>query len=210
MIRKSDPYFFITYPNPGQFPGLEVRQHLDDVFSRLCEHLMNMTSFPKGQKDPPGYIDKISIPSGHDWWKNILSKLARCRILLPLYSERYFTSTTCGKEWHAFSIRQRLHEKATGGTPHAILPILWTPMAPEDMPRVAQEIQSHTLGMPALYHSEGLYGLAVNRAYRDEYELALWGIAKTIVNKARSTQLRACDPEIFQDLENIFDEEDPK
>lgn len=200
----SDPYFFLTYAHAPRVEGQSKDpDHLfEKIHTDLSVHIMQMTSHPHDAE--VGYMDR-RIRAGDDWWKDITSRLVRCRVLLALYSDRYFASESCGREWHAFTAREEIHEKVTGNTVHAVVPILWTPVDPAEMPPIVQPRQFIRSGLPERYNEEGLYGLAANGTYRDDYDVSTYEIAKTIVRIAKSTQLRPCETSQLPDLENVFE-----
>jgi hypothetical protein len=201
---RGDPYFFMTYAHAPPIPGQE--DDPDELFVRvrtdLSRHIMHLTDHPANSE--VGFMDRWSIPPGAGWLDDIKKRLARCRVLLAFYSDRYFNSTWCGREWHAFTVREELHAFATGTRVHAIVPVLWTPV--ERMPEIVGRRQLISAGLCERYRREGLYGLAVSRAYEDDYHATTYEIAKAIVLTARSTRLRPCDPAAFPELRNVFEE----
>ncbi|WP_214108189.1 TIR-like protein FxsC [Acrocarpospora catenulata] len=201
--KTADPYFFLSYAHAPSIRGQDDPDYLiEQVLTDLSTHIMHMTDHPDG---PVGIIDR-HIPAGKAWKADILGALARCRVLLAFYSDRYFSSEWCGMEWHAFSVREDLHANLTGNPVHAIVPVFWTPVDQEDLPEVAQSRQFSFANMGDHYKSGGLYGLAARRRYRDDYDVATFEIAQNIVLTAKSTRLRPCGTQDFPDLRNVFDE----
>ncbi|MFE7836240.1 TIR-like protein FxsC [Streptomyces sp. NPDC057474] len=185
----SSPYFFLSHahtPNHdsrGADPILWVKK----LFDELCRHIMELTDLPKGAK--VGFLDQ-GIQVGARGTDELSVSLARCKVFVPLYSPRYFRSEQCGREWWAFSQRQVNH-RARGGVTRdsAIIPALWTSVEPAQMPQVARDLQFDHAAFGQDYADEGFYGLTKLRYHRDEYERAVYRLAKRIVRVANEGSL---------------------
>ncbi|MGW0839518.1 TIR-like protein FxsC [Streptomyces sp. NPDC002787] len=185
----SSPYFFLSYahtPNHDS-SGADPIVWVKKLFDGLCEHIMELTDLPKGAK--VGFLDQ-GIQVGTRWTDELSVNLARCKVFVPLYSPRYFRSAQCGREWWAFSQRQVNH-RARGGVAResAIIPALWVPVEPAQMPQVARDLQFNHATFGQDYADEGLYGLTKLRYLRDEYERAVYRLAKQIVRVANEAAL---------------------
>ncbi|GHH82770.1 hypothetical protein GCM10017771_07870 [Streptomyces capitiformicae] len=185
----SSPYFFLSYahtPNHdsgGADPNIWVRK----LYDGLCEHIMELTDLPRGAK--VGFLDQ-GMAVGTKWTDELSVNLARCKVFVPLYSPRYFISEQCGREWWAFSQRQ-VNQRARGGAQreNAIIPALWVPVEPAQMPQVARDLQFNHATFGQDYADEGFYGLTKLRYLQDEYERAVYRLAKQIVRVAKETDL---------------------
>jgi FxsC-like protein len=183
--NPSSPYFFLSYahtPNRdvrGADPNAWVRK----LYEGLCEHIMELTDLPWGAR--AGFMGQ-----GMGWTDELSVNLARCKVFVPLYSPRYFVSEQCGREWWTFSQRQ-VNQRARGGAPreNAIIPALWIPVEPAQMPQVARDLQFNHATFGQDYADEGFYALTKLRYLQDEYERAVYRLAKQIVRVARETDL---------------------
>ncbi|MEU6799997.1 TIR-like protein FxsC [Streptomyces neyagawaensis] len=185
----SSPYFFLSYAHTpshdssGGDPDVWVKK----LYDGLCEHIMGLTDLPRGAK--VGFLDeKMSV--GTEWTDELSMNLARCKVFVPLYSPRYFTSRQCGREWWVFSQRQ-ITQRARGGPArkNTIIPALWVPVEPAQMPQVASDLQFNHAAFGQDYADEGFYGLIKLRYFRDEYERAVYRLAKEIVRVAGEASL---------------------
>ena len=157
--------FFLSYSHtPRVFEDSPDPDHfVREFFRDLCHELVALD--PRwnrpgrsGSPGPPGFMDD-AIPNGGTWRRHLAAELASCRVFVPLYSRRYFTSKECGREWAVFRERQMAHVAQTGTPSDAVLPVLWQPPQPEDMPTVAQAVQWAQSGLPDSYIERGLFEL---------------------------------------------------
>ena len=168
---------------------------------------MELTDIPGGRQ--PGFMDRELRP-GHDWPRRITEALATCRVFIPLYSPRYFSSESCGKEWYAFHRRQVEHEANGGRHPEAIIPVLWVPVPDDRLPRVARSLQfdHHRLG--EVYARSGFSQLIRINQYADDYRLALHILADYMVRVAGGNPPATTDPLDFNSLDCAFGSEERK
>lgn len=159
---------------------------VERLFQDLCGHVMAMTDLPAGT--PAGFMDR-EIRSGEGWSERLGSVLATCRVFVPLFSPRYFASEMCGKEWYAFEQRA-IHHRARSNQPaEAIVPALWVPVPPSQLPGSAERIQFNHRDFGERYVSDGLYGLIKLRLFAQEYERAVYELAKRIVTVADTVRI---------------------
>ncbi|WP_406197550.1 TIR-like protein FxsC [Streptomyces europaeiscabiei] len=185
----SSPYFFLSHAHTPRHDssGADPSVWVKKLFDGLCEHIMELTDLPMGTK--VGFLDQ-GIQVGTRWTDELSANLARCKVFVPLYSPRYFRSKQCGREWWAFSQRQGDHRARGGGArDSAIIPALCTPVEPAHMPQVARDLQFNHAAFGRDYADEGFYGLTKLRCLRDEYERAVYRLAKQIVRVADGTSL---------------------
>lgn len=134
------------------------------------------------------------IRSGEGWSERLGEVLATCRVFVPLFSPRYFASEMCGKEWYAFAQRA-IHYRARHNQPaEAIVPALWVPVPPSQLPGPAERLQFNHRDFGDRYVSDGLYGLIKLRLFAEEYERAVYELAKRIVNVADTMRIGAGRP----------------
>jgi FxsC-like protein len=182
--EQGGPYFFLSYAHHPRIdpddPG-DPNMWVLKLFRDLSQEIMELTDLPAGRQ--PGFIDRDLRP-GYEWSRRITQALATCRVFIPLYSPRYFSSENCGKEWFAFHKRQVEHEANGGRHPEAIVPVLWVPVAEKSLPEVARSLQfdHHRLG--EVYVRGGFSQLIKINRYSDDYNEALRTLADHIVRVA--------------------------
>lgn len=159
---------------------------VERLFQDLCGHVMAMTDLPAGT--PAGFMDR-EIRSGEGWSERLGSVLATCRVFVPLFSPRYFASEMCGKEWYAFEQRAIHHRARSNQSAEAIVPALWVPVPPSQLPGSAERIQFNHRDFGERYVSDGLYGLIKLRLFAQEYERAVYELAKRIVTVADTVRI---------------------
>ncbi len=199
------PYFFLSY---GRTPSVEgdrqppdrnlVRFHQD-----LSRHIMQLTDLRAGIS--PGYLDRLT-EIGSAWETELKRELAKCQVLVPVYSPRFVASRWCGKEWQAFERRQQLQRDKQAFTRNAVVPVLWVPLPDDQLPPVLRGVQYVHDGVGQAYQQEGLYALMAAERW-GVYKRTTLAIARTIVSVARSSRLDPCTPSVFDDLGNAFEEE---
>ncbi|EFG06026.1 TIR-like protein FxsC [Streptomyces clavuligerus] len=187
------PYFFLSYAHTPRYGGggPDPDMWVERLFRDLCGHVMAMTDLPAGA--PAGFMDR-EIRSGEGWSERLGEALATCRVFVPLFSPRYFASEMCGKEWYAFAQRAIYHQAKHNRSAEAIVPALWVPMPPEHMPGPAKRLQFNHRDFGDRYVTDGLYGLIKLRIFAEEYEAAVYELAKRIVSVADSTRVAPGSP----------------
>ncbi|MET7311629.1 TIR-like protein FxsC [Streptomyces sp. NPDC005571] len=185
--RTASPYFFLSYAHtPGYGGGTEPDMWVERLFQDLCGHVMAMVDLPAGT--PVGFMDR-EIRDGEGWSERLADQLASCRVFVPLFSPRYFASKMCGQEWYAFEQRA-IHHRARSNQPaEAIVPALWVPVPPDQLPDPAERLQFNHRYFGDRYASDGLYGLIKLRVFAEEYERAVYELAKRIVSVADTVRL---------------------
>jgi FxsC-like protein len=197
----GNPYFFLSYAHTPRNDAGDTDPNIwvKKLYDGLCAHIMQMTDLPRGAR--AGFLDQ-GMAVGTRWTDELSENLARCKVFVPLYSPRYFLSEQCGREWWAFSQRQ-ISYWARGGPSreHAIIPALWVPVEPEELPLAAKELQFNHVSFGQDYAEEGFYGLTKLRYLRDEYDRAVYQLAKQIVRVARQTELH--EGQIYAEYESL-------
>ncbi|MEU9195579.1 TIR-like protein FxsC [Streptomyces hundungensis] len=193
---EQHPYFFLSYAHTPKSdpkdkdPNLWVQRFFRD----LCAHVMQLTPLPAGSA---GFMD-VQMQPGEGWQERLSEALAFCKVFVPLYSPRYFLSEQCGREWFAFSSRaaaQNTRNSSNNSNPvTGIVPALWVPVPTRQLPQPAERLQFNHATFGDEYADEGFYGLIKLNYLRDQYERAVYRLAKRIVNVAQQTQLEPGDP----------------
>jgi FxsC-like protein len=199
-VEPAAPYFFLGYAHTPEHAWV------NKLFQDLCAEIMERTTLPTASQ--VGFMDDNAIRLGADWREEVGSALANCRVFVPLYSPRYFTREECGKEWHAFAQRVLDHRARQSGNPSAIVPAIWTPVDPAEIPEVARRIQMNHQTLGSEYAREGFYTLIKNSLYTQSYVTAVQELAKSIITAAEDSQLRPCRVSDFGQLRNAFHEPD--
>ncbi|MGW5849522.1 TIR-like protein FxsC [Streptomyces sp. NPDC055254] len=197
------PYFFLSYAHTPRFGagGPDPDMWVERLFRDLCSHVMALTDLPAGSD--AGFMDR-EIRSGEGWSERLGAALATCRVFVPLFSPRYFASEMCGKEWFAFTQRL-IHRSAISNEPaDAIVPALWVPVPPAQLPGPAERLQFNHNTFGERYVTDGLYGLIKLRGYAEQYERAVYELAKRIVRVAESVRLESSRPVDYRVVPSAF------
>jgi FxsC-like protein len=206
---RDTPHFFLSYAHSPRYDGdaaggvstADPDVWAATLFRDLCGRVNAMAALPPGTQ--AGYL-ACDQRLGHDWRAGPAQALGRCRVFVPLYSRRYFQSEQCGKEWSAFSRRLRAPGGYGAGWPPAIVSGLWGPLEPDELPLAARAIGVDHAGLGSVYAQRGFYGIMKLSRYRAEYEQAVAGLARRIIDAARRPP--APDPGADYDaLPNAFD-----
>ncbi|NEA62606.1 TIR-like protein FxsC [Streptomyces sp. SID12488] len=199
--KGERPYFFLSYAHTpkNSFSDADPNTWVKKLYDGLCADIMQMTSLRPGAK--AGFLDQ-GMAVGAKWTDELSENLARCQVFVPLYSPRYFLSEQCGREWWAFSQRQINHrahhgENGEGG----IIPALWVPVEPAQLPRAAQDLQFNHADFGNDYAAEGFYGLTKLNYLKYDYQKAVYRLAQRIVRAAQTTQLE--EGQVYKQYESL-------
>jgi FxsC-like protein len=203
---EPDPYFFLSYAHShgltyvDEFRGDSlVKRFHDDLRERVRGLARDTGTAVVSAVDS-------DIPIGGLWPERISQGLARCRSFVALYSNEYFSSEHCGREWKTFATRLDTDHAMRGRRPEAIIPVLWQPVRDDAMPKCAKSLQYSRLDLTATYRAKGLnYLLRHMLEYRDEYEQVVVHLATQVVYVAEngypSPLGRSFD---YRDMEDAF------
>jgi len=198
--------FFMSYAHAGPDSNLAAER----FYKELRGDLQTLVGLPVGTD--MGFFDTEGLRPAVRWRDELAAALGNCQVLVALLSVPYLHSEWCGKEWHAFTLRER--EPRPGGRPvqnqGAIIPVRWAPI-PFPLPSVVQdEVQifkpQSTPGLPdlpQLYEKEGVFGLLRMRQ-EEAFSRIVWDLANCIQQIYYSQRLK---PRIFipDELRNIFE-----
>ena len=204
-VVDEAPYFFLSY---ARTPRLQDDHGDPDkwvakLYSDLCESVMQFTG---GKWATVGFMEREERTGTH-WPARLAQALACCRVFVPLYSPRYFESEECGKEWSAFT-RRMASQAAKRNQPliEAIVPALWEPVDPTLLPMAAKSIQFNHQSLGVLYSTEGFWGIMKVKRYKSDYQTAVQGLARRIVQVALQTALDPESPTDSLSLTSAFDD----
>jgi FxsC-like protein len=176
-------------------------QNADTYVQRFYSDLTVDVGKLVGANDPAevGFFDRSTTRPGDTWPPRTADALATARTLVPIVSPQFLLSEYCGKEWQVFEQRRQLGGRAGP----AILPVIWVPVPPEDLPPAVSEIQLWSHDFPDAYRAEGL--LYLTRLRRTQYREFVWRFARWLVDRARDTPAPiAKEPPQFERVANAF------
>lgn len=197
------PYFFLSYahmPRPVGDDATDPNLWIEQLFKDLCRSVRAMATDPPPQV---GFMDS-GIRHGAEWARVLSEHLAVSKTFVPLYSPHYFLSDNCGKEWHAFCSRVRNgHAKGTGHV-EQVIPAQWIPVPAGQRPHAVQQIQFRPADLGATYAEHGFYPLTHIGLFRSDYDLAVYKLARKIVNVAEGEPAPPGPALDYESLPNAF------
>ncbi len=200
------PPFFMSYAHAGP----DSNQAAERFYKGLRGDLLTLVGLPVGTD--MGFFDTEGLQPAVRWRDELADALGSCQVLVALLSVPYLKSDWCGKEWHAFTLRER--EPRPGvelpQNQGAIIPVRWAPI-PFPLPSVVQdEVQifrpqstPSLPDLPQLYEKEGVFGL-LRMNQGEAFDLIAWDLAKCIQRIYYSQQLKRRSF-VAEDLRNIFE-----
>ncbi|MCF1592999.1 TIR-like protein FxsC [Streptomyces muensis] len=197
------PYFFLSYAHTPRDDHEESDPDMwvHRLFRDLSFHIRQMTTVPGGAS---GFMDR-SMRAGQIWKDELAESLASCRVFVPLYSPRYFTSSWCGKEWSAFGRRPTQHRvEGRQGTPSAVVPTLWAPVEDHQLPKSVSAVQYTHPELGDRYRAFGLYGLIKVKSFRGDYEKAVMRLARRIVEVGENVIVERGARTLLDSVPNAF------
>ncbi|MGI5326431.1 TIR-like protein FxsC [Actinomadura nitritigenes] len=201
LADERRPHFFLSYARSRYRPENSDRWVVK-FFDDLCQDVGHATGMQN-----PGFMDR-QIPVGGEWPDHLADALANCRVFVALFSPAYFLSDYCGKEWAAFLKR---YQALSAGldVPSAIIPALWMPMRPDEVPQPLQSMQNVPPGFPAAYAAEGLYGIMKLGRHREHYKETVLRLAALIKERAAECALSPRSIPSLETLRSPFAENPP-
>jgi FxsC-like protein len=196
-------YFMVSYPHTehnGDHGGERAPDYWVIKFHKdLCRNVEELVAAAPGSR--VGVLDR-DLWVEDDWIAGLPAALASCRVLVPLYSPRYFQSEVCGKEWQAFADRPATQRAQPPQIP-AIVPVMWMPMSADSLPPAARTVPIE-YGVVDSYASRGLYGIIKPARYQADYSKFVREVAQRIADTAKRSP-NAWRPELdYDSLPNPF------
>lgn len=180
---EASPYYFLSYaPSHGFTPAEEYRR--DRLVKRFQEDLREAVRdlARTGTGSLVAGAVESELPSAGRWPERVARGLARCRVFVALYSNEFFSSEHCGREWSAFATRVDTHQILRGRRPEPVIPVLWQPVPDEALPLCARELPVPHIDLGPGYRRYGMnYLLRHLPEHRAEYENAVLALARRIV-----------------------------
>ncbi len=206
--------FILSYPRTDKKSGARGGPRSSDRLARtffrdLCDEVAPLVHRPFGSD--MGFMDVEGLPGGMNWHPELIYALGSCQVLVGLLSAPYLNSEWCGREWHAFTLRDRKTVQGANASPYqeCIIPVLWAPIAGE-VPAVVSEHLGvfmpeptrESPDLPHLYEQRGVFGLMRARKIGAVSEI-VWQVAMLIQKIYYSQRL---EPREFKpdELINIF------
>src|SRR6185295_732253 len=85
--------FFVSYPH---MPAENILTEFVEEFVRVIKFLRTGDKLPE-----PIYVDKERLKPGFHWPTELSRALCHSRAMLAIYTEDYFSSEYCAREWEA-------------------------------------------------------------------------------------------------------------
>lgn len=197
-------WFFLSYARPGPYHDGLIQQ----FYEKLSHAVIAKAGLnPDLTPEEVGYWDQSSNRTGDEWRQRMHTALQTTRVLIAVYSQRFFTSECCGKELQGFTMRLEAQAKLSGDPPRGrILPVLWDPFrVPNPLPHGLQNIQFKDKALGDVYAQKGLSRLADLSEHEDDYRKFLDEFAERVVVAADSGELTSqykLPP--LDDIPNVF------
>jgi FxsC-like protein len=181
---RKDYRFFLSYSrrdalDVGKTENVWFVQFRNDLIRDVAREANLPTAVPE---DDVAFYDRDGIKTGDHWSEVLAEALQTSRVLVCLYSQNYFTSEYCGKEFRVFSERIDAFENANKGVarPAAIIPILWDgPGKLPALPPSVSGLQFIHSDLGPLYAEKGLAFL-LRMKEEKAYQEFLFHIAEVI------------------------------
>jgi TIR domain len=204
-VFDQETPFFLSYAHAGS----DSDQQAQHFFEELRGDVEPLMGLPVGSD--MGFMDVVGLRGGMQWRPELIRALGSCQVLVALLSVPYLRSEWCGKEWHAFSLREPEPAPGAIASPNqgCIVPVRWAPI-PFELPSVVKdevtvftpEPTRQDLDLPRRYTREGVFGLR-HTGQEDSYREVVWQLAKLIQRIYYSRRLK---PREFQpdELADVF------
>ncbi|HEU5332845.1 MAG TPA: TIR-like protein FxsC [Actinocrinis sp.] len=173
-------YFFLSYastPPSRQDSRADADGIVDDFFRDLSGAVERLRGLPDLDI---GFCDRTLAP-GVDRQARILNALGRAEVFVPLYSPRYFTSISAGREWTVFF--QRLLAQGVVEPGHHVVPVCWTPLPPGYRPPTGVDVPAEHLAV-GNYGDDGLQTMYRLTRHRADYQRVVVEVARAVVRIA--------------------------
>jgi FxsC-like protein len=181
---RATPYFLISYPHTprhGRGSERDPDTWVIKFYKDLCRGVEDLAQAPPGAT--VGVLDR-DLWVGDDWLTRLPEALATCRVLVPLYSPRYFQSLHCGKEWSAFTDWPVSLGIGVRQAP-AIVPVNWIPVDLNSVDSATvRSIPVEYAGIDS-YATRGVDGIIKLARYQADYHEVVRQLARLIVTAAR-------------------------
>lgn len=186
-VRRDDgsgarpgAYFFLSYAStpPSRWDShADADVIVDEFFRDLSDAVEQRRGLPELDI---GFCDRTLAP-GVDRQARILNALGRAEVFVPLYSPRYFTSFSAGREWTVFF--RRLLAQGVVEPGQRVVPVCWTPLPPGYRPPTGVDVPTDHLAIGD-YGDDGLQAMYRLTRHRADYQRVVVEVARAIVRIA--------------------------
>lgn len=193
-------YFFLSYASTPP-PRRESDPDADAVVDDFFRDLYDAVAARRGLAELDiGFCDR-SLPVGIDREARVRGALGRAEVLVPLYSPRYFKSTSAGREWAIFF--RRLLAQGVGDPGRHVVPVCWTPLPPGYQYPTGVDVPATHLAIGS-YADDGLQTMHNLARHRADYQRVVAEIAQAIVGIAERHQVGPGPTSAVEDRELDF------
>ncbi len=173
-----DYLFFLSYARS------DLNANVKRFFHDLSEEVAQLFEGERSDANSPvAFFDREGVELGDIWDDELREAVHFSRVLVPLYTARYFERPYCGKEFAAFHTPDLAYSPASTRQPRKVLPVLWTPVG---YPAPVKHIQADDGSFPADYEQSGLHQL-MRLDSQNAYWLFLRSFARRITEIASAT-----------------------
>ena len=189
-------YSFFSYTRADYSP------YMQQFFADLETDLAGRITPEAGET--LSFFDQKEIERGDDWEERLRDALQTSKVMVPLYTPRYFNSPDCGKEWWVFQKRRDEYVRASQGAggertkaPPIIKPVIWIPFnqqtaVPPDIDRAITSTQYFDGSPLDLFNQDGLNHILKKFGNRHPaYVDYVRNLALEILNAAREHNVAA-------------------
>jgi FxsC-like protein len=196
---EVEPLFFFSY---------STKDAAGDYLRRLFEDLSQSVAAHKGgSPNEVGFFAPRDIDLGSVWKSQLSRALQVCKILVPIWSENYFRSPFCCKEYFAFRSRC-LENPHPGDRQHNLIrPILLVRPESLDVPASCSSLQDSTEALGAGYRAKGVrYFLQHAARYGEDFQDFLLAFTHGLQDAMKACDLPARrEPFDIAKLPSAFD-----
>ncbi|WP_214108190.1 TIR-like protein FxsC [Acrocarpospora catenulata] len=178
------PYFFLSHARTPSAPADRaesnrfVGKFYRDLNRGLAEFAGRVTGFMEERRVAPG----VPLP------EDVLRAVSSCKVLVPLYSDRYFADQACAVEWKLFT---RRGESGAAPVLGSIVPAVWSPVDFSELPAEVRSVPFDPTEFGSAYADYGLYGLVRLSRFETEYHTAVRHLAERIAAAGSRSHLRS-------------------
>jgi FxsC-like protein len=143
-----EPLFFFSYSTKDAAGGY-LKTMFEDLSRSVAAHM-------GGSPDDVGFFAPRDVDLGSIWKSRLSHALQVSKVLVPIWSENYFRSEYCCKEYYAFKSRCDAHPRPDDRHLNLIRPILWVRPESFSVPVECGSFQSSTAALGEDYRANGL------------------------------------------------------
>jgi hypothetical protein len=193
--RLDEPPRYRFFTSYARHRDNKYVRRLHDALQAELEHRL-----PRDEA-AVGFLDLLSLEGGAHWRHELREAARTTPVLLALWSDDYFRSDWCGREFAVFAERMRRATPAGGAPPAGVLPLNWLPVDHGSIPDCAQGLQLTNLHLGGGFDEMPLFDLL--RQHQRAFPRYITGLAKRIISVTRHP-LPPLDAATADNLEPAF------